>query len=111
MSKSYIYRFNEDYNCCQLPAGTTIIGTITNSNFSENSGTECCGAIGSVSEDITIDNTTFTANSTEAMDTILPGGGALFLRFTLDGKITNSTFTEPSSEKPYIFIKRGINNF
>ena len=32
MSKSYIYRFNEDYNCCQLPAGTTIIGTITNSN-------------------------------------------------------------------------------
>jgi hypothetical protein len=73
------------------------IGTISNSVFIENEGSQCCGAIGSLGEDIVIENTHFERNSTDALDATLPGGGAVFFRLTKNALVQNSTFTDNSS--------------
>lgn len=73
------------------------IGTISNSIFLENEGKQCCGAFGSLGEDLVIENTHFEGNSTDALDATIPGGGAVFFRFTKNTLIQNSTFTDNSS--------------
>ncbi len=73
-------------------------GTILNSIFSENSAGECCGAISSSGENLTIDNTMFDGNTTEATDVNAGGGGAVNITFASNAQITNSIFENNSSD-------------
>lgn len=69
------------------------IGTISNSTFSENEGVQCCGAIGSLGEDLIIDNTLFDGNTTDGLDIEIPGGGGAFFRVPKNVLVRNSIFT------------------
>ena len=73
------------------------IGSISNSTFLENEGTQCCGAFGSLGEDLIIDNTLFDGNTTEALDTDTPGGGGAFFRLPKNITVRNTIFTNNTS--------------
>jgi len=73
------------------------IGTISNCGFVDNIGTNCCGAIGSIVEKVTIDNSLFEGNSTQGLDEDINGGGAIYF-LTDEARITNSIFEGNSSD-------------
>lgn len=74
------------------------VGTITNCEFYDNTASACCGAIGSIEETVSIDNSIFEGNSTQAVDEDINGGGAIYF-LANRARVTNSVFIENGSEE------------